>query len=914
MAEISNGRELTRRDFMIATAAATAALGLAGCSQGEGENELSETQGPEEAYYSEEEWIPAACWIDCGGRCPLRAQVKDGTIVRVKGDDTHEDSEAYPQQRCCARGRSQRHHILAADRLKYPMRRKHWLPDGAGDNTLRGRDEWERISWDEATELIAHEIDRVLRDYGNDSVLVTDSLQTEPHVLMNKLGGCATMYMVASYGSWQNGALPIGTGYATTTTCLDRLELKKADTVILWGVNPAWSSGGNPSWYLRHIKEAGTEIVAIDPFFNDSYAMAGAEWVPVRPGTDIALMMGMLHHLLERDTAGESVIDWDFVHTYTVGFDAECMPEGADPDENLKDYVLGRYDNVPKTPEWASEICGVEPDRIRALTEKLALDKNVALLTGYAPARTFNTDHWPQMFLALGAATGHIGKSGNMTGIGNFQYALNGGPLIVDNGMAYPDLYSSHSSIFNWPAAGSPQAMEDQIVVDSKELWRNAIPNKKLNDYGNLLFNMVSPVVERDVDFRIIWSAYCNIVNCNPDPLQAIKSLREGDVDLIIRQDINFTPTAQYADIVLPVITPWERPGGMPEFAYHGREAVIYYFQVMEPLYEAKDDQWIIKQVAEKLGVGDDVFPVGREAQEFVHLCTSTIAAPDGTVSPLVTITQEDIDSYDLSDLEAYVAKVGEAYDASDLDAVPPFEIKTQEGQISVAELKKSGVFSVKREEGDGYAFIPMKDFVDDPEGHPLDTATGKIEIYSQALADMINGMGYSTIKPYPTYEVPLQGYEATFADWKSKTKGEFPYQVINPHYMGRQHSTMNNVDWLREAFDNPVYINIDAAAAEGIQDGDTVLLTAKSGRSIRRACVTRRLIPGTLAMPHGAWLAYDEEAAVDRGGHDNVLAPIESTSQSVDAYNSTLVNIRVYDGEPLPSHVEEPVAMAPVE
>lgn len=102
--------------------------------------------------------------------------------------------------------------------------------------------------------------------------------------------------------------------------------------------------------------------------------------------------------------------------------------------------------------------------------------------------------------------------------------------------------------------------MEDQIVVDSKELWRNAIPNKKLNDYGNLLFNMVSPVVERDVDFRIIWSAYCNIVNCNPDPLQAIKSLREGDVDLIIRQDINFTPTAQYADIVLPVITPWERP------------------------------------------------------------------------------------------------------------------------------------------------------------------------------------------------------------------------------------------------------------------------------------------------------------------------------------------------------------------
>ena len=185
--------------------------------------------------------------------------------------------------------------------------------------------------------------------------------------------------------------------------------------------------------------------------------------------------------------------------------------------------------------------------------------------------------------------------------------------------------------------------------------------------------------------------------------------------------------------------------------------------------------------------------------------------------------------------------------DRSDPDAVPPFEIKTQEGQISVAELKKSGVFSVKREEGDGYAFIPMKDFVDDPEGHPLDTATGKIEIYSQALADMINGMGYSTIKPYPTYEVPLQGYEATFADWKSKTKGEFPYQVINPHYMGRQHSTMNNVDWLREAFDNPVYINIDDAAAEGIQDGDTVLIA--EGCTHHRQCEDI----GTVKIPR--WL-----------------------------------------------------------
>ena len=92
------------------------------------------------------------------------------------------------------------------------------------------------------------------------------------------------------------------------------------------------------------------------------------------------------------------------------------MPQGADPKENFKDYVLGTYDGQPKTPEWASEICGVDPDKIRSLAGEIATTKRVALHSSFAPARVNNPDAWPQVCITFGAMTGHIGQPGRVTG------------------------------------------------------------------------------------------------------------------------------------------------------------------------------------------------------------------------------------------------------------------------------------------------------------------------------------------------------------------------------------------------------------------------------------------------------------------------------------------------------------------
>ena len=90
-------------------------------------------------------WVTHACFFNCGNRCVNRSYVVDGKVLRQKTDDLHPDTPDYPQQRGCARGRALRQLIFGADRLKYPLKRKHWAP-GGGDKELRGRDEWERVS------------------------------------------------------------------------------------------------------------------------------------------------------------------------------------------------------------------------------------------------------------------------------------------------------------------------------------------------------------------------------------------------------------------------------------------------------------------------------------------------------------------------------------------------------------------------------------------------------------------------------------------------------------------------------------------------------------------------------------------------------------------------------------------------
>ncbi|MDR2109419.1 MAG: molybdopterin-dependent oxidoreductase, partial [Coriobacteriales bacterium] len=317
---------IDRRQFvgLAATAGVAASLGLTGC-----DNKVVETDEESlPARLEGGEWIPFNCLAAaCGYRCYNRAYVVDGVILRQGTDNTHPDSPDYPQQRSCLKGRSTKQIITSAERLKYPMKRKGWQPGGADYKPeLRGIDEWERISWDEATDFIASELKRIKDTYGNRAFLALG--QTENRLsmgllgsaLLNAIGGCLT-----TWGQASQGGLPVvfrnmrGVWALGMVEAQDRVALKHSKLIVFWGQNPAWSHSGGDMYHLLNAKKAsGARIIFIDPYFNASMQVLADQWIPCRPGTDGALLEAVAYELISINLHDQAFLD-----THCVGFDAE---------------------------------------------------------------------------------------------------------------------------------------------------------------------------------------------------------------------------------------------------------------------------------------------------------------------------------------------------------------------------------------------------------------------------------------------------------------------------------------------------------------------------------------------------------------------------------------------------------------
>ena len=793
-------------------------------------------------------WKTAACWHNCGGRCLNKVLVKKGVVVRQKTDDTHKDSPDFPQQRGCLRGRSQRHQVFGADRLKYPMKRKNWEP-GGGKKELRGRDQWVRISWEEALDHVASETKRIINKYGNEAIWASGGGE---HVkALSLIGGCVTDWRTSSYGGWLKTSPHIGSseGYSVPPVN-DRFDLLNSQLIVLWGANPAWSSPGMPLNNYLEAKKAGAKFITIDPKFTDTAQVLGAEWVPVRPGTDDALILAIMHVLLEEDNPTTNpLIDWDVLHRCTVGFDADHMPAGANPKDSLKDYILGTYDGKPKKPEWAAEITGVDTDTIRKLARQIGGTDRVALLTGWAPARINNAEGVVQAFMTLGYMTGHIGRKGKMTGLSVHSFAANGGDGLVLEG-----------------SAGLP-SIENPItdVVNTAEIYRAISEGKYMSlDKG-----------ERPLNIKMIYHEF-QAMNGQTGLTKAIEVHR--DVEFVVSHGYVLTTNAKYADIVLPVTTQWEREGGLLS---GNREMLIVHTKIVDPLYEAKSDQWIASELVKRFGKDPkELYPINEKQQFFNKLAGTTVISENGVdYEPLLTITGKDISEWGV-------------------------EGTPQKGRIALNEYITTGIYQVKRSKNDRFGYIAYEDFIKDPEANPLTTETGKFEIYSRSLHEASK---WTEVPPIPKYIPKVHGYEETFANWKSKAKGKYPFQLVNPHYLRRSHSTLDNVPYLREAWPNAVYLNKKDADKLNIKDGDTVLITSEYGKTLRPALTTQTLMPGVVSLPHGPWVQMDEDKKIDQAGAENILTKSFATGLGTEGYNTQIVNVEKWSGEQLLEDYKQP-------
>lgn len=880
-ASIPKSKAMSRRTF-IKWSSALAAGGAAATAAGCGFSQVDEGNGESGDTLETGQWVPAQCWADCGSRGFNKVFVRDGKPVRMGTDTSHEDSADCPRLRSCARGRAQRAHLFGADRLKYPMKRKNWSP-GGGDNInghLRGIDEWERISWDEALDYVASEIERIVTTYGNEAIVLPGYVtslfgQWDIGRLLCLYGGYMDNWGACSSGAW--GSVAPYTGLLEDWN--DRFELRKSDLIVLWGANPAWSRAGLPTYYLMQAKHAGAKFISIDIFRNATAQALADEWVGVRPGTDVALALGMAYAVLVEDEANSgSLIDWDFLNTCCIGFDADHMPEGVDTSDNFKDYVLGVLDGEPKTPEWASTICGAPADVIRNVALEVAQTDKVSICMAPAPTRTTNGCSFPQAILALGAMCGCIGKEGCMVGSDKGHSWQMEGPSLVAGGSVLGDNA--------WFTPGGKEMLENPIGGISPSKFTGApdgmytrplAPYTRINNnelWTSVLFGTYTAGKDdlRECKTKMFYHTHENLMNQAPGVMLAIKAHRA--VEFVVTQNLVMTTTAKYSDIVLPVTSQWERGGDVTQ-GY--REQIVLTQNVSEPLFEAKDDLWIAEQLAKRLGVDPTQVTVHSPAQElFNQLAACTVIKEDGSdYEPLLTITAEDI------------AEMG-------------VEGQPQEGRIEYQQFKKDGIYTVERKEGDGFGHVCLEAFRNDPEANPLSTESGKLEIYCRTLAEDLEACGWSTIDPLPHYTPAIEGYEETFSDWDGKVKGEYPYQLVSIHSPRFAHSTFGNVPILREAFDHPLYMNPLDASASGVETGDTALVTSKWGRVLRPVLATDIIMPGVVALAQGAWVDIDEDTGIDKAGCVNVLNGPNPVGFGHQSFNSTIVKVEKWDGEEL--------------
>ncbi|HHV1769615.1 TPA: molybdopterin-dependent oxidoreductase, partial [Escherichia coli] len=324
---------ISRRTLVKSTAIGSLALAAGGFS-------LPFTLRSAEAAVQQanEKVVWGACSVNCGSRCALRLHVKDNEVTWVETDNTGSDEYGNHQVRACLRGRSIRRRINHPDRLNYPMKRVG----------KRGEGKFERISWDEALDTIASSLKKTVKQYGNEAVYIQYSsgivggnmTRSSPSAsavkrLMNCYGGSLNQY--GSYSTAQiSCAMPYtyGSNDGNSTTDIENSKL-----VVMFGNNPAETrmSGGGITYLLEKAREkSNAKMIVIDPRYTDTAAGREDEWLPIRPGTDAALVAGIAWVLIN-----ENLVDQPFLDKYCVGYDEKTLPADAPKNGHYKAYILG---------------------------------------------------------------------------------------------------------------------------------------------------------------------------------------------------------------------------------------------------------------------------------------------------------------------------------------------------------------------------------------------------------------------------------------------------------------------------------------------------------------------------------------------------------------------------------------------
>lgn len=689
-----------------------------------------------------EKVVWSACTVNCGSRCPLRMHVVDGAIKYVETDNTGDDNyDGLHQVRACLRGRSMRRRVYNPDRLKYPMKRVG----------KRGEGKFEQISWEEALDTIASNMQRLIKEYGNESIYLNYGTGTlggtltrswpPGKTLIARLMNCCGGYL-NHYGDYSSAQIAAGLNYTYGGWADGNSpsDIENSQLVVLFGNNPGETrmSGGGVTYYLEQARQkSNARMIIIDPRYTDTGAGREDEWIPIRPGTDAALVSGLAWVMIT-----ENLVDQPFLDKYCVGYDEKTLPAGAPANGHYKAYILGQgIDGIAKTPEWASTITGIPRERIVKLAREIATAKPAYISQGWGPQRHANGEIATRAISMLAILTGNVGINGGNSGAREGSYSL--------------------------PFERMPTLENPVETSISMFMWTDAIER---GPEMTALRDGVRGKDKLDVPIKMIWNYAGNCLINQHSEINRTHEILQDDkkCEMIVVIDCHMTSSAKYADILLPDCTASEQMDFALDASCGNMSYVIFADQAIKPRFECKTIYEMTSELAKRLGV-EEQFTEGRTQEGWMRYLyeQSRKAIPD----------------------------------------LPDFDT-----------FRQQGIYKQRDPQGHHVAY---KAFREDPQANPL--------------------------------------------------TAKYPLQLTGFHYKSRVHSTYGNVDVLKAACRQEMWINPIDARKRGIANGDRIRIFNDRGEVHIEAKVTPRMMPGVVALGEGAW--YNPDASrVDQAGSINVL------------------------------------------
>ena len=777
------------------------------------------------------------CWDSA---CILKCHEKDGKLVSVEPDDSinagmcREDVDfeqvwhGMVQMRPCSMGHAWKKELYADTRILHPMKR-------VGEKGP-GRGYFVDISWEEALDTICEKMVEIREKYGPYGIYHANSDSFEAN------RSPLSAWWKSSFACWGDHSISghapgeffhlgfdlmksMVTGESLALPGFEAPDLFNSKLIVMWGMDPVVDWFGPTSYYMLLAHEYGIKTIVIDPRYTASCEVLADQWIPIRPGTDLSMLLAVAQVLFE-----EGLYDRDYVEKWVE-------PEGF---AAWRAYCLGEGDDgVAKTPEWAEAICAVPAETIREFARLYGTTKPVHLQYFYSCAKRHLGEYGAAAAMLLQAMTG------NLTCPGGCQ---TGSALPTPGRLPAPVAdFGQAPAEYEVPALINSNKLSELLVCQG-DYWEGRM------DEGEFRRRIGSPTDDSplpNLQMIILENNYVN--NCH-DTNKRMRGFASTEFNWGFQWHKN-QPSAEFLDIVLPA--PVNMFEGMDQFMYghqrfvSGPSGMRNYFVYCAPGCEypgeVRPKEWVWTQIAKRLGVAEKYNPRMMDV-------------------PLERWTEESEKIYReayekwAKDESGVLRRLGiEPKSWEELQADPVVRIPVTEPHYAYKHCIERGI-------------------------NPFATPSGKIEFVSSYVksTDLAKTKWRGRFDPMPVWNPSyVEGDIATAAAdgfYNPKAK-EYPLSLVTPVSVYRQHSSNDNNPLLREdCYRHGVWISGVDAKVRGVHDGDLVRVFSETGEMELAAYVTNRMMPGTAAIYHGAWFQGGGEKTelnpygMDFRGAPNVL------------------------------------------